>query len=96
MWCASTGVLLPRAPCASCESGLLPPAKAAACAYNKGMKNEATLSTLSNAELEALYEAYSADDCSDEQWDGLMAEMLRRDDFIASTHELEYTLECWA
>jgi len=25
-----------------------------------------------------------------------MAEMLRRDDFVASTAELEYTLECWA
>jgi hypothetical protein len=63
------------------------------------MKNETAmtdLSTLSNDALEALYEAYSADDCSDEQWDGLMAEMLRRDDFVASTHELEYTLECWA
>jgi hypothetical protein len=62
--------------------------------YNKGMKNE--LSLLSNDALEALYEAYSADDCSDEQWDGLMAEMLRRDDFVASSNELAYTLECWA
>jgi len=60
----------------------------------KSMKNE--LSLLSNDALEALFEVYSADDCSDEQWDGLMAEMLRRDDFVASTHELEYTLECWA
>ncbi len=60
----------------------------------KSMKNE--LSTLSNDALEALYEVYSADDCSDEQWDALMAEMLRRDDFVASTHDLEYTLECWA
>ena len=62
--------------------------------YHKSMKNE--LSLLSNDALEALFEVYSADDCSDEQWDGLMAEMLRRDDFVASTHELEYTLECWA
>jgi hypothetical protein len=54
------------------------------------------LSSLSNDALEALFEAYSADDCSDEQWDGLMVEILRRDDFVASTHELEYTLECWA
>ena len=60
----------------------------------ESMKNE--LSLLSNDALEALFEVYSADDCSDEQWDGLMAEMLRRDDFVASTHELEYTLECWA
>lgn len=60
----------------------------------KSMKNE--LSLLSNDALEALFEVYSADDCSDEQWDGLMAEMLRRDDFVASSAELEYTLECWA
>ena len=53
------------------------------------------LSSLSNDALEALFEAYSADDCSDEQWDGLMAEMLRRPDFVASTNELAYTLECW-
>jgi hypothetical protein len=58
------------------------------------MKNE--LSLLSNDALEALYEAYSADDCSDEQWDGLMVEMLRRDDFVASSNELAYTLECWS
>jgi hypothetical protein len=67
--------------------------------YDKGMKNETAmtdLSSLSNDALEALFEAYSADDCSDEQWDGLMVEMLRRDDFVASTRELEYTLECWA
>ena len=50
---------------------------------------------LSNDALEALFEVYSADDCSDEQWDGLMVEMLRRDDFEASTNELAYTLECW-
>ena len=56
---------------------------------------ETDLTLLSNDALEALFEAYSADDCSDEQWDGLMAEMLRRDDFVASTAELEYTLECW-
>ena len=29
----------PGSPCASCGSGLLPPAKAAAYAYNKDMKN---------------------------------------------------------
>jgi hypothetical protein len=61
--------------------------------HTKSMKNELTL--LSNDALEALFEVYSADDCSDEQWDSLMTEMLRRDDFVASTHELEYTLECW-
>ena len=53
------------------------------------------LTRLTDDQLEGLYEAYSADDCSDEQWDGLMAEMLRRDDFEASTNELAYTLECW-
>lgn len=57
-------------------------------------KNELTL--LSNDELEGLYEAYSAEDCSDELWDGLMAEILRRDDFVASSRELEYTIECWS
>ena len=61
--------------------------------HTKSMKNELTL--LSNDALEALFEVYSVDDCSDEQWDSLMAEMLRRDDFVASTAELEYTLECW-
>ena len=58
------------------------------------MKTDLTL--LSNSYLETLYETYSAEDCSDEQWDALMAEMLRRDDFVASTAELEYTLECWS
>lgn len=58
--------------------------------------NKETLSTLTNDALEALFEEYSAKDCSDEQWDSLMVEILRRDDFVASTHELEYTLECWA
>ena len=53
------------------------------------------LSLLSNDALEALFEVYSADDCSDEQWDGLMVEMVRRDDFVASTAELEFTLEQW-
>jgi hypothetical protein len=60
------------------------------------MKNETALNSLTNEALEALFEAYSAEDCSDEAWDGLMAEMLRRDDFVASSAELEYTLECWA
>ena len=54
------------------------------------------LTTLTNDALELLFEIYSANDCSDEQWDNLMAEILRRDDFVASTAELEYTLECWA
>ncbi len=63
--------------------------------YDKYMiKNDLTL--LTNDALEALFEVYSAEDCADEQWDGLMAEMLRRDDFVASSNELEYTLECWA
>lgn len=53
------------------------------------------LTLLSNSYLEALFETYSAEDCSDEQWDGLMVEMLRRDDFVASSNELAYTLECW-
>lgn len=63
--------------------------------YDKGMK-EINLALLSNTYLEALYETYSAEDCSDEQWDGLIAEMLRREDFVASSNELAYTLECWA
>lgn len=62
--------------------------------YDKGMK-EINLSLLSNDALEALFEVYSAEDCSDELWDGLMAEILRRDDFVASSRELEYTIECW-
>ena len=53
------------------------------------------LTLLSNSYLETLFETYSAEDCSDEQWDALMAEMLRRDDFVASSNELAYTLECW-
>ena len=53
------------------------------------------LTLLSNSYLETLFETYSADDCSDEQWDSLIAEMLRRDDFVASSNELAYTLECW-
>ena len=53
------------------------------------------LALLSDTYLETLYETYSADDCSDEQWDGLIAEMLRRPDFVASSNELAYTLECW-
>ena len=57
---------------------------------------ETDLTLLSDTCLETLYETYSADDCSDEQWDGLIAEMLRRPDFVASTNELAYTLECWA
>jgi hypothetical protein len=61
-------------------------------AYDTYMEN---LTLLSNDALEALFEAYSADDCSDEQWDALMAEMVRRDDFVASSNELEYTLEQW-
>ena len=64
--------------------------------YDRGMKNEMNLSLLSNDDLETLFEVYSADDCSDELWDGLMAEMLRRDDFVASSNELAYTLECWS
>lgn len=53
------------------------------------------LTLLSDTYLETLYETYSADDCPDEQWDGLIAEMLRRPDFVASSNELAYTLECW-
>ena len=53
------------------------------------------LTLLSKSYLQALFETYSAEDCSDEQWDALMAEMLRRDDFVASSNELAYTLECW-
>ena len=53
------------------------------------------LTLLTNAQLEGLYETYSAEDCSDEIWDGLMAELISRDDFEASTNELAYTLECW-
>lgn len=56
---------------------------------------ENDLTLLTNDQLEGLYETYCADDCADEQWDGLMAEMLRRDDFVASSNELAYTLECW-
>ena len=56
---------------------------------------EINLTLLSNDELEGLYETYSTGDCSDELWDGLMAELVSREDFVASSNELAYTLECW-
>jgi len=54
------------------------------------------LTQLTDAQLEALFEAYAEEDVDDAIWDGLMIEMLARPDFVASTHELAYTLECWA
>jgi hypothetical protein len=56
----STGVLPPRAPCASRKSGLLPHAKAAAYAYNKGTFNTRHMETLDLATLELLA-AFEAD-----------------------------------
>jgi hypothetical protein len=50
----------PGSPCASRRSGLLPPAKAAACAYNKGTFNTRHMETLSN-DILALLDALEAD-----------------------------------
>ena len=52
------------------------------------------LSLLSNDALEVMASDYLvAGDIDGEEL--CLLEMLRRDDFVASTAELEYTLECW-
>ena len=65
--------------------------------HTMSMKKETTLpdlSRLSDEQLENL-EDFCTRKHRDELWDEVIAEMLRRPDFVASTHDLEYTLECW-
>ena len=73
------------------------PRMGAAVPYDKGMKNATAmpdLSRLSDEQLENL-EDFCTRKGRDELWDEVIAEILRRPDFVASTHDLEYTLECW-
>ena len=61
------------------------------------MKNETAmpdLSRLSDEQLENLENFCFCKD-RDELWDEVIAEMLRRPNFVASSHELEFTLEQW-
>ena len=52
------------------------------------------LTRLTDDQLENL-EDFCTRKHRDELWDEDIAEILRRPDFVASTHDLEYTLECW-
>lgn len=75
----------------------LPAPEGTVLAYNKGMKNAPAmpdLSRLSDEQLENL-EDFCNRKHRDDLWDEVIAEILRRPDFVASTHDLEYTIECW-
>lgn len=65
--------------------------------HTSNMKNATTmpdLTRLTDDQLENL-EDFCTRKHRDELWDEVIAEILRRPDFVASTHDLEYTLECW-